>query len=85
MANPEMRVEIASEGELVDIARDGFDCGIRARDLVPADMVAVPIGPELQHIVVASPNYLSNAPPLNSPADLAQHHCIQLRLPSGRY
>jgi DNA-binding transcriptional LysR family regulator len=84
-ANPETRIEIASEGELVDIARDGFDCGVRARDLVPADMIAVPIGPELQHIVVASPNYLSDAPLLNSPADLAQHHCIQLRLPSGRY
>lgn len=84
-ANPEMRIEIVSEGELVDIAHGGFDCGIRAKALVPATMVAVPIGPDLQHIVVASPDYLSDAPPLDSPADLAQHHCIQLRLPSGRH
>lgn len=83
-ANPEVHIEIISEGELVDIARDGFDCGIRAQELVPAGMVAVPIGPNLQHIVVASPGYLSAAPPLRSPADLSQHHCIQLRLPSGR-
>lgn len=83
-ANPDMRIEIVSEGEMVDIAREGFDCGLRARDLVPADMVAVPVGPDLQHIVVAAPGYLSAAPPLVSPADLAQHHCIQLRLPSGR-
>ncbi|WP_210191678.1 MULTISPECIES: LysR family transcriptional regulator [Rhodomicrobium] len=83
-ANPEMRIEVVSEGKLVDIARDGFDCGIRAKALVPATMVAVPIGPELQHIVVAAPSYLADAPPLNSPADLALHHCVQLRLPSGR-
>jgi len=83
-ANPDMHIEIESEGELVDIARGGFDCGVRAEDLVPATMVAIPIGPDLQHIVVASPDYLSVAPPLASPADLARHHCIQLRLPSGR-
>lgn len=83
IANSDMRIEIVSEGRLVDIARDGFECGIRARELVPADMVAVPIGPDLQHIVVASPGYLTNAPPLRSPADLTKHACIQLRLPSG--
>jgi DNA-binding transcriptional LysR family regulator len=82
--NPEMHIEIVSEDKLVDIAQDGFDCGIRARDLVPAEMVAVPIGPELRHIVVASPAYLADAAPLHSPADLSQHHCIQLRLPSGQ-
>ncbi|MGC2779061.1 MAG: LysR family transcriptional regulator [Bradyrhizobium sp.] len=84
-ANQDMRIEIVSEGELVDIARGGFDCGIRAKALVPDTMVAVPIGPDLQHIVVASPDYLYDAPPLNSPADLARHLCIQLRLPSGRH
>jgi DNA-binding transcriptional LysR family regulator len=82
-AHPEMRIEIASEGKLVDIARDGFDCGIRAKELVPAGMVAVPIGPDLQHIVIASPAYMADALALDSPADLARHHCLQLRLPSG--
>lgn len=48
-------------------------------------MIAVPIGPDLQHIVVASPDYLADAPPLESPADLARHHCMQLRLLSGRH
>ncbi len=31
-----MRFEIRSEGRLVDIAEGGFDCGIRAAELVPA-------------------------------------------------
>ncbi|CAM3593200.1 LysR family transcriptional regulator [Halomonas sp. FME1] len=82
-AYPDMHVEILCEKRLVDLAEDGFDCGIRTAELVPNDMVAVPIGPEQQHIVVGAPSYLNNAPPIYSPADLAQHRCIQLRMPTG--
>jgi DNA-binding transcriptional LysR family regulator len=82
-AYPDIRVEIASERRLVDIAEDGFDCGIRTAALVPSEMVAVPIGPMQQHIVVGSPNYLAGAGALKSPADLGRHQCIQLRMPSG--
>ncbi|MFS2155574.1 LysR family transcriptional regulator [Rhizobium sp. Rhizsp42] len=80
---PEMRFEIRSEGRMVDIAEGGFDCGVRAAELVPDDMVAIPIGPDQQHIVVASPAYLASAPPIDSPSDLALHQCIQLRMAGG--
>ena len=80
---PAMRFEIRSEGRLVDLAVGGFDCGIRAAELVPGEMVAIPIGPDQQHIVVASPAYLDNAPPLASPSDLLLHQCIQLRMAGG--
>ncbi len=66
---PAMRFEIRSEGRLVDIAEGGFDCGVRAAELVPGEMVAITIGPDQQHIVVASPAYLDNAPPVESPSD----------------
>lgn len=82
-AYPEMEIEIAGEKRLVDIAKDGFDCGIRIGGLVAGDMVAVPISPPQQHIVVASPEYLAVAAPISSPADLVHHSCIQLRMPSG--
>jgi DNA-binding transcriptional LysR family regulator len=82
-AYPEMRVELVSERRLVDIAQDGFDCGIRVEALVPSDMIAIPIGPMQQHIVVGSPSYLASASPLKSPADLSSHRCIQLRMPTG--
>lgn len=82
-AYPEMQVEIINEGLLVDIAAEGFDCGIRIAELVSQDMVAIPIGPDQQHIVVGAPRYLESAPPLENPADLIHHQCIQLRLPSG--
>ncbi|OAE49249.1 LysR family transcriptional regulator [Agrobacterium tumefaciens] len=80
---PAMRFEIVSDTRLVDIAEGGFDCGIRLAELVPEEMVAIPIGPDQQHIVVASPGYLDNAPELAQPSDIALHKCVQLRMSGG--
>lgn len=82
-AFPEVRVEIVSERRLVDIAEDGFDCGIRSSEIISEDMVAIPVGPMQQHIVVAAPSYVAGRSPLVSPADLKAHRCIQLRMPGG--
>src|ERR1700748_3851576 len=78
--HPDMRLDIRSDDALVDIASGGFDCGLRLTEPVPEDMVAIPVGPEQQHIVVAAPVYLQGTPDLTSPADLHAHECIQLRL-----
>ena len=42
---PEVRVDVVTEGNLVDIVADGFDFGVRSQPLVPSDMIAIPIGP----------------------------------------
>lgn len=83
-AYPDVQVEIVTERRLVDIAEHGFDCGIRSSEIVSDDMIAVPLGPMQQHVVVAASSYIEHAPPLRSPADLADHRCIQLRMPTGR-
>ncbi len=80
---PTMRFEIRSEGRLVDIAEGGYDCGVRAAELVPDEMVAIAIGPDQQHIVVASPAYLDGAPAIKIPSDFSLHQCVQLRMASG--
>jgi DNA-binding transcriptional LysR family regulator len=80
---PDIRIEVVTEKRLVDIADGGFDCGVRLAELVSEDMVAIPIGPEQQHIVIASPAYLDGASPLERPSDLARHRCMQLRMPTG--
>ncbi|RYG16547.1 LysR family transcriptional regulator, partial [bacterium] len=41
---PEVHIDLVTEGRLVDIVADGFDLGLRRADLVPADMIAVPVG-----------------------------------------
>jgi DNA-binding transcriptional LysR family regulator len=45
---PEKAVDIVTDAQLIDIVAKGFDAGIRTRDAVPGDMIAVPFGPELR-------------------------------------
>ena len=51
-----------TEGRLIDIVKDGFDAGIRLAENVPADMIAVPLGPEQRLNVVGSPDYFKDRP-----------------------
>jgi DNA-binding transcriptional LysR family regulator len=81
---PEVSVDIVTDAQLVDIVAKGFDAGVRTRDAVPGDMIAVPFGPELRFVVVGSPAYLRDHPAPTKPGDLMTHRCIRARWPSGR-
>ena len=80
---PDMKVEIVTEGRMVDIVAEGFDAGIRLSDMVPQDMVRIPIGGDLRMAVVGSPAHFSRFPIPASPADLARHPCVRAKFPSG--
>ena len=80
---PDMTIDIVTEGRLVDIVIDGFDAGVRLAELVPRDMIAVPLGPDQRFAVVGSPVYFKQHPKPRTPADLSRHRCIRSRLPSG--
>ncbi|PWC37469.1 LysR family transcriptional regulator [Azospirillum sp. TSO35-2] len=82
--HPDMRIDLVTEGRLVDIVAEGFDAGIRLTDTVPQDMIAVPFGPPQRFAVVGSPGYLARHPLPTTPADLHTHICIRRRMPSGR-
>ncbi|WP_342241182.1 LysR family transcriptional regulator [Inquilinus sp. OTU3971] len=82
-AYPAVRLEVVVQDDFVDIVSGGFDAGIRFGGRVPEDMIAVPLGPELRWIMVASPRYLETAPALEAPSDLASHRCIGLRTGTG--
>ncbi|NWD67469.1 LysR family transcriptional regulator [Pseudomonas gingeri] len=81
---PQMKVDIVTEGKLIDIVVEGFDAGIRLHDSVPQDMIAIPLGLPLRLLVMGSPEYFSRNPVPQTPMDLLNHRCIRLRLPSGR-
>ena len=80
---PEVKLDIVTEGRLIDIVVEGFDAGIRLAETVPRDMIAVPFGEKLRFAVVASPAYFAQHAPPRTPADLHAHRCIRVRLPSG--
>lgn len=80
---PGVQIDLVTEGNLVDIVAEGFDFGGRSRDLVPSDMIAIPLGPTRRHAVVGAPAYLEGRAPPEVPSDLSAHACIRTRLPNG--
>ncbi|MCW2293998.1 DNA-binding transcriptional LysR family regulator [Pseudomonas sp. BIGb0408] len=79
---PDIKVEITVDYALTDIVAQRYDAGVRLGDQVAKDMIAVPIGPTLRMAVVASPEYFTRYEVPLTPADLARHCCINLRLPT---
>lgn len=79
---PHVHIDLVTEGKLVDIVDAGFDMGLRPIDLVPGDMIAVPLGLHRQHAVVASPDFLNIYGRPSVPTDLHRFRCFRSRLPN---
>ncbi|CAB3797680.1 LysR family transcriptional regulator [Pararobbsia alpina] len=82
-AYPEVELEIAASKELIDLAAEGFDAGIRLGQFVDADMVAIPLTPPFRLIVVGSPAYFAERSLPGNTDDLRQHACLRWRRSSG--
>jgi DNA-binding transcriptional LysR family regulator len=82
-ACPEVVVEIVASEELVDLAKDGFDAGIRLGEFIAADMVAVRLTPSFRFAIVASPAYLDRRGRPDVPEDLQHHSCVRMRRSGG--
>ncbi|ATM94332.1 LysR family transcriptional regulator [Yersinia frederiksenii] len=78
----DINVEITVDNTLTDIVAGRFDAGIRLGEQVAKDMVAVRIGPDMSMAVVSSPSYLAKYGIPTIPADLQNHRCINMRLPT---
>ncbi len=80
---PAVHIDLVTEGRIVDIVAEGFDLGLRSAELVPSDMIAIPVGPPRRFAVVASPGYLEAHGMPETPPDLLRHRCLRVRLPNG--
>lgn len=80
---PQVHVDLVTEGRIVDIVAEGFDLGLRSADLVPSDMIAIPVGPPRSFAVVATPAYFKVNEKPRVPPDLLRHACLRIRLPNG--
>ncbi|WP_126978272.1 LysR family transcriptional regulator [Frigidibacter oleivorans] len=81
--HPEIEGELSVENRHVDIVAERFDAGIRLREDLQMDMVAVPVGPPLRIVVVGAPGYLARRDPPRRPRDLSAHRCIGFRNAGG--
>jgi DNA-binding transcriptional LysR family regulator len=82
-AYPEIELEIAAGGELVDLATGGFDAGIRLGQFIAPDMVAVRLTPPFRMAVVGSPDYLRGRKRPERIDDLRGHACLRVRRSNG--
>ncbi len=82
---PEIVVEISADAVLRDVVAGHFDAGIRSGRRIARDMIAVRIMDDVEHVVVASPDYIARHPRPQGPQDLQKHNCIRLRFPDGRF
>jgi len=81
-AHPDIHVEIAVDDTLTDIVAQRYDAGVRSGGLVAKDMIAVRIGPDFRYAVVGAPAYFNRRRAPKTPDDLADHVCINMRLPT---
>jgi DNA-binding transcriptional LysR family regulator len=83
-AYPGIRLEVIADENFVDVLAAGCDAGIRYDERLEQDMIAVPIGPRVQHFATAaSPAYLDRHGRPQHPSDLLGHSCLRGRFASG--
>lgn len=82
-AYPDIRLEVVESDALLDIVAAGFDASVRFGNRLEADMVSLPIGPDLRSVVVGSPAFFQRHPAPQQPEDLHALPCIRHRFPSG--
>jgi len=78
-AYPEVEVELAASEELVDLAAEGFDAGIRMGQFIAQDMTALRLSPPFPMSIVGSPDYFATHKPPKAPEDLQRHACLRWR------
>lgn len=77
---PDITLELFIEHGFTDIAAERFDAGVRLGESVAKDMIAVRISADGRLVPVVTPTYFENHPVPETPQDLVQHQCINLRL-----
>ncbi|MCV3767187.1 LysR family transcriptional regulator [Rhizobium sp. TRM95796] len=82
-AYPDVKIEIISDAAVIDIVERGFDAGVRFGKQLAQDMIALPLGPPLRYVIVASPDYIERHGEPQAPQDLVGHDCIRRRFPGG--
>lgn len=73
--HPRLRLEIAADDRLVDMAREGIDIAVRTGTPVADGLVARPIG-EHSRALFAAPSYLQRHGTPSHPDELARHRLI---------
>jgi DNA-binding transcriptional LysR family regulator len=64
---PRMQVEVEELELMPRLIEDGYDAALFYGDLLPQEMISVPLGPQQRYLVVGSPDYLARRGTLATP------------------
>jgi DNA-binding transcriptional LysR family regulator len=76
-AFPAVSARVHLRDNPTNLIDEGIDAALRIGHLPDSSMIAVRVG-EVRQIIVASPAYLSEHPPIDEPADLAKQQIITM-------
>src|SRR5437868_4532735 len=79
---PDIKVEVNIDYGFTDIVAERYDAGVRLGEQVAKDMIAVRIGPDVRMAAVGAPAYFAGRKHPRRPHELADHQCINMRLPT---
>ena len=82
-ACPQVTVELSANEQLVDLAAEGFDAGIRMGQFLADDVVAIRLTPPFRLAIVGSPDYFACHGRPKTPSDLARQACARIRSSNG--
>jgi DNA-binding transcriptional LysR family regulator len=80
---PDIRIEVIDDYRLTDIVAERYDAGVRLGEQVAKGMIALRIGPDFRMAIVGASSYFDRRKRPRTPHDLADHDCINLRLPTS--
>ena len=74
--HPLVQLDLVVSDAPVDIVEGGFDAGIQLGDVIPKDMIAVPVTGDLRMAVVGAPSYFARRGVPTHPRELVEHDCL---------
>ncbi|SAL09633.1 LysR family transcriptional regulator [Caballeronia peredens] len=77
---PEVTLDLVTRDQLGDLVSEGYDIAVRFGEPPSSSLVARKLL-STNTVTVASPSYIAKHGEPATPADLAQHACIQMRSP----
>jgi len=76
---PDITLELYVDYGFINVVEERFDAGIRPGESIAKDMIAVRIGSDWRLLVVGAPAYFAENPPPETPYELTQHLCVNIR------
>lgn len=78
--HPSVNVEFVMDYGYTDLADSQCDAGVRYGEQVSDGMISMRIGPDERMVCVGAPEYFDYAGTPETPQDLTDHRCVNLRL-----